>query len=180
MIRYALGMELALLDPTAGAAAGWTRESLLAGVGKQVALDEYELRLILRFDVEVDCPHDVTEGEMVFVVGPGIGGPIAEERARPILAEADAIGRSGELPDALAPLLIGPALGAKRTLIFPPYGFAQMSNGDETYPLHGVAYVPAAEVKNRLRDAGDIEEIAHLARLIDFCMRTRVVISVAT
>jgi hypothetical protein len=181
MIRYALGMDLALPDPAADEPGGWTRESLLAGVVRQVALiDDYELRLVLRFDVSVDCPHDVTEGEMVFMVAEGTGGPIDESRARPIIDEADTLGRSGELPDLLAPLLIGPALGAKRTLILPPHCGAQVSAAPADHPLHRVAYVPAVEVKGLLATISALDEVAHLAKLVDFCIRSRVVLSVTT
>jgi hypothetical protein len=95
-----------------------------------------------------------------------------------VIAEAEALGRSGELPDALAPLVIGPALGAARTLILPPHCIAQLSTLRGDHPLHGVAYVPATDVKKVLAEATMIEPAAHLARLVDFCMRTRVVISV--
>src|SRR5687767_9301849 len=103
-LRYELGMELALADPTQPEPGGFTRESLLAGVVKQVALlDDYELRLIIHSDVPVDCPHDV-EGEMVFIVAPGVGGPLPPAAADPIIDEANTIGRSGELDPALAPI----------------------------------------------------------------------------
>ncbi len=178
MIRYALGMDLALPDPNAPEPGGFTQESLLAGVVRQVAmLDDYELRLVLRFDVPVDCPHDVTEGEMVFMVAEGMGGPIAAARAAPIIAEADALGRTGELPDALAPLLVGPLLGAKRVLVLPPHALAQLSKARAGDPLHGVAYVPAVEMKKLLAESAVVPELAHLAKLVDVCMRTRVVIS---
>jgi hypothetical protein len=178
MIQYALGMELALPDPTQDEPGGYTRESLLAGVVRQVALvDDYELRLLLRWDVSVDCPHSVTEGEMVFMVAEGVGGPIAAQRAATVLAEADALGRSGELGAGLAPLLVGPALGASRTLILPPHCGAQLAAVPEDHPLHGVAYVPAVDLKKLLAEAAVAPELGHLAKLVDFCIRTRVVIS---
>src|SRR5262249_3166382 len=118
-LRYAMGMELALPDPTEDEPGGYTRESLLAAVVKNVAdRDDYELRLLLHSDVSVDCPHDV-KGEMVFIVAPGVGGPWKPERAAPVIAEADALGRSGELDASRAALVMDPIQGAERALILP-------------------------------------------------------------
>jgi hypothetical protein len=179
-LRYALGMELALADPTSAEPGGFTRESLLAQVVSQIALvDDYELRLILHSDMPVDCPHDLV-GEFVLMVGEGVGGPIAADRADAIITEAEMLGRSGELSEALAPVVIGPALDAERSLILPPHCFVQIAAFPAGHPLEGVALVPAVEVKQLLDKLGALEQTSHLQQLIDFCIRTRVVLSVHT
>ena len=66
MIRYELGMELALPEPgMVDIGDGWTRESLLANVLDQVLRDlavPYELRLILRRPEVLDLPRPAPRG----------------------------------------------------------------------------------------------------------------------
>jgi hypothetical protein len=182
-ICYALGMELALPNSQDAMPGGWTRESLLAHVIPLAAMfyvDEYELRLIMHSDVPIDCPHDV-EGEFVLMVTEGRGGPIRAELGDPIIAAANALGHFGELPAVLAPVLIGPALGAERSLILPPDCFTPLRAAafPADHPLHGVALVPAAEVKKLLLDTlSALDEVAHFVKLLDLCIRDRVVLSV--
>ncbi len=177
-IRYGVGMELALPTPNALDLGIHNRETLLASVVDQVALeDEYELRVILNWDVPVECPHDVGEGEMLFLVGDGVGGPLAPDTAKRVIALADAAGRSGELPEGLGPVFIGPLMDANRMLILPPHCVTQLSNTHTNNPLCGVAYVPASEMKKLLAEVQAHEGLAHLGKLLDLCMQERLVLS---
>jgi hypothetical protein len=178
MLRYALGLDLVLPNPEDPRPGGDTREDLLVRIGHYVGGENYgELRVILRFDVPIVCPHDINDGEMLVTVGPGLGGPLPKEKADAVIAEANAIGRSGEISDALATFVMRPALGAKRMLVLPPDFSSLKAMTAEGDPLSGVAYAAAREVKFFIAQA-NAPELAHLSELIDFCVRTRVVIAV--
>ena len=171
-------MDLALPDPKAPGFDGYHRDGMLIGIAEQVAfVDDYTLFTPIDAEMLTDFPLDF-EGEAIAMAGLGVGNILTGDRAKPILDEADRLERSGTLPGALAPLLIGPAIGAARSLILPPACITQMAAVEPTHPLHGVALVPAIDVKKLLADLTVIDAAAHLMKLVEFCIRTRVVLSV--
>ncbi|MEZ4228829.1 MAG: hypothetical protein R3B89_06680 [Polyangiaceae bacterium] len=177
-IQYALGMELALPTPGVKDIGVFNREVLLAAVVDQVALDDdYELRVILDWDTPVDCPHDVKEGEMLFLVASDRGGPLPSETAQTVIAKADAIGRSGELWKALGPVFIGPLMDANRMLILPPHCVSQLSNTHSNNPLSGVAYVSAVEMKKLVAEIEPHAGVEHLSKLLALAIEEHLVLS---
>lgn len=177
-VRYAVGMDLALPDPEAPAFDGYHRDGMLIGVAEQVALvDDYTLFTPINAEMYTDFPLDF-EGDALAMAGLGVGNILTGERAKPVLDEAERLGRTGELPGVMAPVLIGPALGAVRSLILPPHSITQMCAVDAKHPLHGVALVPAVDVKKLLQGLTVLDAAAHLMTLIEYCIRTRVVLSV--
>lgn len=177
-IRYAVGMELALPTPGAKDLGIHNRETLLASVVSQVALDdEYQLRVLLDWDMPVECPHEVREGEMLFQVAKGKAGPLAAETAKSLVAQVEAIGRSGELPDALGPVFIGPLMDASRMLIVPPNSVTQLSETHSNNPLCGVAYVSAAEMKKLVDEIEDQADLEQLGKLLDLAIAEHLVLS---
>ncbi|MGE0322975.1 MAG: hypothetical protein AB7K71_21845 [Polyangiaceae bacterium] len=177
-IHYAVGMELALPTPGAQDLGIHNRETLLASVVHQVALtDEYQLRVILPWDAPVECPHDVNEGEMLFLVAEAEGGPLAKEQATSVIARVDELGRDGELPDQLGPVFIGPMMDASRMLILPPHCMTQLSETHTGNPLCGVAYVSAAEMRKLLAELGEVDVVQHLRALLDLAIAEHLVLS---
>src|SRR5262249_30200129 len=140
-------------------------------------VDDYQLFTTLAPGVHTDCPHDEEQGELVSHAALDFGNILGGERAKPFLDEADHIGRAGELPGAMAPLMLGASLGAERTLILPPHCFTQLVKAPPSYPLHGVALVSAIELRKVFTELTVLDAAAHFLKLVEFCIRTRMVLS---